>query len=169
MIRWAQLAACAALLALGACDKAATSAADPAKETAAINAQVDVFNAAMKAGDVEKAIMIEAPDVHNYGGGGPDVTTSSEDLKNTKESMHDPNFGIAVKAEHTEVAKSGDLAWQYGSWNASATDPKSGKPVKASGHWVGAWRKDDQGRWKLAAIGNAPASAAGPAAPPAAK
>ncbi|MBS0332007.1 MAG: nuclear transport factor 2 family protein [Proteobacteria bacterium] len=158
MIRRMQLAAWAlapCALALAGCDKSAPPVADTAKEAAAINAQADVFNAAMKAGDVEKAIMVEANDIHGYGGGGPDVTSASQDLKQTKEAMHDPNYALSVKPEHTEVAKSGDLAWQYGTWAAQASDPKTGKPVKASGHWVGAWRKDDQGRWKLAAVSNA--------------
>ncbi len=146
---------CAAALLLAGCDKAAAPPVDPAKETAAINAQVDAFNAAMKAGDVERAIAVEANDIHTYGGG-PDVTSATQDLTDTKALMHDPNYSLRVKPEHTEVAKAGDMAWQYGSWDASASDPKTGKPAKASGHWVAAWRKDDQGRWKLAAVSNAP-------------
>ncbi|MBS0360720.1 MAG: nuclear transport factor 2 family protein [Proteobacteria bacterium] len=146
--------ACAALpLMLAACDKAAAPAVDPAKETAAIQKQIDLFNASIKAGDVEKAISVEAADIHGFGGG-PDVTSASEDLKQTKEATHDPNYGLVVKADHIEVAKSGDMAWGYGAWDATASD-KAGKPVKANGHWVAAWRKDDQSRWKLAAVSNA--------------
>lgn len=166
------LAACAvALPALLGCQKAAPAAVDTAKEAAAINAQIDAFNASMKAGDVEKAIMIDAHDIHGYGGGAPDVTSADEDLKNTKAAMHDPNYGLSVKAEHTEVARSGDIAWQYGTYDASASDPKSGKAEKASGHWVAAWRKDDQGRWKLAAVStaNPPPPAAAMAAAPVAE
>ncbi|HEY3948598.1 nuclear transport factor 2 family protein [Phenylobacterium sp.] len=155
-------AVCAGPLLLAACDKAAAPAADPAKEAAAIQAQIDLFNSSMKAGDVEKAISVEATDFHSFGGG-PDVTSATEDLKGAKESMHDPNYGLVVKADHTEVAKAGDMAWQYGTWDATASD-KAGKPVKANGHWVAAWRKDDQGRWKLAAVSNANAWPGGAAA-----
>lgn len=162
------VAACGAAVAvLAGCQKAGPAAVDTDKEAAAINAQIEVFNASMKAGDVEKAIMIDAKDIHGYGGGAPDVTSADEDLKNTKAAMHDPNYGLVVKPEHTEVAKSGDIAWQYGSYDASASDPKTGKADKVSGHWVAAWRKDDQGRWKLAAVSTAnppPAGAAAPAA-----
>lgn len=146
------------LAALAACDKAAAPAVDTVKEAAAINSQIDLLNAAMKAGDAEKAISIDAPDIHGFGGGAPDVSTANEDLTNTKAAMHDPNYSVAVKAEHTEVAKSGDMAFQWGTWDAAATDPKTKQPVKATGHWVAAWRKDDQGRWKLAAVSNADAA-----------
>lgn len=160
MIRGSHLgASLAAALALAACDKAAP-AADPAKEAAAVNAQIDKFNAAMKAGDVEKAISVEAKDFHGYFTGAPDATTSSEDLANNKAAMHDPNYRFAVKAEHTEVAKAGDLAMQYGTWTASATDPKTGKAITSSGHWVGTWRKNpDDGSWRLAAMSGAEAPA----------
>jgi len=144
-------------LALAACDKAAPPA-DPAKESAAILAQIDLYNAAVKSGDIEKAITVDAHDIRGYGGGGPDVASADQDLKATINATHDANFALSVKAEHTEVAKAGDMAWSSGTWEAQASDPKSGKPMKAHGHWVGAWRKDDQGRWKLAAVSNAPSA-----------
>jgi ketosteroid isomerase-like protein len=144
-------------LALSACDRAAAPA-DPARESAAIQAQIETYAAAVKSGDIEKAVTVDAHDIHSYGGGGPDVTSADQDLKATIAASHDPNFAVAVKAEHTEVARSGDLAWQYGTWEAQASDPKSGKAVKSHGHWVAGWRKDDQGRWKLAAVSNAPAA-----------
>jgi ketosteroid isomerase-like protein len=158
MIRKSCLMALSAALplVLAGCDKAAPTV-DPAKETAAILAQIDLYNAAVKSGDIEKAVTVDARDVHLYGGG-PDVISADQDLKATIAASHDPNFALAVKAEHTEVAKAGDMAWQYGTWDASSSDPKTGKPVKAKGHWVAAWRKDDQGRWKLAAVSNANAA-----------
>lgn len=147
-------------LTLGACQKP-TAAVDTAKEAQAIQAQVDLFNAAMKAGDVEKAISIDAPDIRGYGGGGPDITSATADLAATKAAMRDPAYAFAVKPEHTEVAKSGDIAVQTGTYEASSTNPQTKAVEHAAGHWVAAWRKDDQGRWKLAAVSTAsPPSAA---------
>jgi ketosteroid isomerase-like protein len=160
-IRAAALAAVAGL-ALTACQKPAP-AVDAAKEAQAIQAQVDLFNAAVKAGDAEKATSIDAPDIRGYGGG-PDITSAAQDLTVTKALMHDPAFAFAVKTEHTEVAKSGEMAVLTGTYEGASTNPQTKAVDHAAGHWVAEWRKDDQGRWKLAAVSTAspppPAAAA---------
>ena len=149
--------------ALAGCQKPAP-AVDTAKEEAAINAMLDAFNAAAKAKDADKLVAMDAADIRGYGGGGPDVTSKDEDLKATKAILGDPNYAFAIKAEHTEVAKSGDLAWQSGTWDGTFSDPKTKQAVKSSGHYVAAYRKDDQGAWKLAAVSTADAAGAAPAA-----
>jgi ketosteroid isomerase-like protein len=143
----------------------ASAAADPAKEEAAINAQIDAFNAAQKAKDADKVVATEVADVRGYGGGA-DTTSRDDDLKNTKAAMTDPAYAFAVKAEHTEIAKSGDIAFQSGTWEAAGTNPATKKVEHASGHWVAGWRKDTDGAWKVAAVSAAapPTPAAAPAA-----
>jgi ketosteroid isomerase-like protein len=163
------LAAGAAMLfALAACQQAAP--VDTAKEEAAINAQIDVLNAGLKAKDAAKITSVDADDVKGYGGGGPDVNSKAEDLKADQAMVGDPAYGGEVKAEHTEVAKSGDLAIQTGSWDFAATNPSTKAVEHAKGHWVAGWRKDKDGTWKLAAVSAAPefAPATAPAAAPAA-
>jgi ketosteroid isomerase-like protein len=164
------LAAAAMLPALSACQQPAATV-DVAKETAAINAQIDAFNAAAKAKDATKAVAIDATDMRGYGGG-PDVAGPDEDLKVTKAMMADPAYGFAVKPDHTEVAKSGELAFQTGSFEAAYTNPQTKAVEHAPGHFVAVWRKDAAGAWKLAAVSSAnapPAAAAMPdAKPPAA-
>lgn len=150
-------AAAAGLVGLAAC-QAPAPAADTAKETAAIEAQIAALNAALKAGDAERAVSIDAPDIRVYGGG-PDVASAAEDLKATKAMLADPAYQFAVKAEHTEVAKSGDLGWQSGTFEGSATNPKTKAVEHVRGHFVAGWKKDDQGRWKLAAVSTAPTPA----------
>jgi ketosteroid isomerase-like protein len=163
------LAAGAAMLfALAACQQAAP--VDTAKEEAAINAQIDVLNAGMKAKDADKVVSIDADDLKGYGGG-PDTSGKAEDLKNNKAAMTDPAYAGAVKVEHTEVAKSGDVAFQSGTWEFSGTNPSTKAVEHTGGHWVAGWRKDKDGSWKLAAVSAAnppPAAAAAPAAAPAA-
>ena len=149
-------------MALAACDKAAAPV-DTAKEAAAIEAQMAVVNAAMKAGDAEKVISIDAKDLHAFGEG-PDILSRNDDLKSTKAVVADPNGALSVKPEHTEVSKAGDVAFQYGAYTAASTDPKTGKKVEASGHWVAGWRKSpEDGSWRLAAlsVANAPPPTAG--------
>ena len=98
------LAAAAMLPALSACQQPAATV-DVAKEAAAVNAEVDAFNAAAKAKDAVKAVALDATDVRGYGGG-PDITSPDQDLKVTKEMMADPAYSFVVKPDHTEVARS---------------------------------------------------------------
>lgn len=157
------MAAAAILPALSACQKPAGTV-DLAKEAAAVNAQVDAFNAAAKAKDPVKAVALDAADIRGYGGG-PDVNGPDEDLKATKAMMADPAYSFAVKPDHTEVAKSGDLAFQTGSFEAAGTNPQTKAVEHATGHFVAVFRKDEAGVWKLAAVSSA--SAAPPMAAPA--
>jgi len=161
------LAAAAMLPALSACEKPAATV-DTAKETAALQAQLDAFNAAAKAKDAEKMVALDATDVKGYGGG-PDINGRDEDLKVTKAMLADPAYSFAVKAEHTEIAKSGDLAVQTGSFEGAGTNPTTKAVEHATGHYVAAFRKDADGTWKLAAVSSSPTPAAGamPAAAPA--
>jgi len=154
------LAAAAMLPALSACQKPAATV-DETKETAAISAQIDAFNAAAKAKDAVKAVAIDASDVRGYGGG-PDINGPDEDLKATKAMMADPAYSFAVKPEHTEVAKSGELAFQTGTFEAAGTNPQTKAVEHATGHFVAVWRKDAGGAWKLAAVSSASPPPAAP-------
>jgi len=156
------IAAAALAGGLAACQKPA-AAVDPSKETAAIQAQIDAFNAAARARDAEKMTAMDAPDFKGYGGG-PDVTGRDEDLKATKAQVADPAYAFVVKAEHTDVAKSGDLALQTGTFDASGTNPATKAVEHVTGHYVAGWKKDDQGTWRLAEVSSAPAAAAPAAA-----
>jgi ketosteroid isomerase-like protein len=162
-IRHGLLAAVLILPALAACQQPA--AVDAAKEEAAINAQVDAVNAAIKAKDADKIVAIDADDIRGYGGGGPDVASKDEDLKADKVFVADPAYGGSVKAEHLEVAKSGDLAIQTGSFDFTGTNPQTKAVEHSTGHWVAGWRKDKDGAWKMAAISVAPSAPAAAPAP----
>jgi len=157
------LAAAALLPALSACEKPAATV-DTAKETAALQAQLDAFNAAAKAKDADKMVALDAADVKGYGGG-PDINGRDEDLKATKAMLADPAYSFAVKAEHTEIAKSGDLAVQTGTFEAAGTSPTTKAVEHVTGHFVAAFRKDADGTWKLAAVSSSPTSAMPAAAP----
>jgi len=156
------IAAAALVSGLAACQKPA-AAVDTAKESAAIQAQVDAFNAAAKAHDAEKMTAMDAADFKGYGGG-PDVTGRDEDLKASKAQVADPAYAFVVKPEHTDVAKSGDLALQTGTFDASGTNSATKAVEHISGHYVAGWKKDDQGTWRLAEVASAPGAAAPAAA-----
>ena len=47
------------------------------------------------------------------------------------------------------VARSGDLAYDNGSYALTMSDPE-GNPVTQKGHYVDVWRKNAAGGWKVA-------------------
>jgi ketosteroid isomerase-like protein len=141
----------ALLLVLAACQKPA-QAVDTSKEIAAINAQINALNRASTAKDAERAVAADAADIRAYGGGGPDIGSKDDDLKIMKAIMADPAYAYQLKPEHTEIAKSGEIAFQTGSWAASATNPGTKSVAQWAGHYVAGWRKDADGTWKMAAL-----------------
>jgi ketosteroid isomerase-like protein len=140
---------------------------DVAKETDAINAEDAAINAAFKAKDADKAVAYDADDVTSWAPGSPPITSKVEDLASTKASFLDPGYSFSFAAGHTEIAKAGDLAYQTGSFNMTATNPATHKVEAMSGNWVAAFKKADDGTWKIAAVAATPGAAAS-AAPAAA-
>ncbi len=59
----------------------------------------------------------------------------------------DQTFTISWKTVHAEVAKSGDLGYTAGTYEASFKGP-DGKQVSEKGKYVCTWRKQKDGTWK---------------------
>ena len=60
-----------------------------------------------------------------------------------------PGFALDWKATSAEVARSGDIGYVRGTYNAAWRD-KRGKTVKETGKFVEIWRKQADGSWKCA-------------------
>ena len=58
-----------------------------------------------------------------------------------------PNVVITWEPTKVEVAKSGDIAYLYGTYQMS-WDDASGKPVDDNGKMVEIWKKQADGNWK---------------------
>ena len=58
-----------------------------------------------------------------------------------------PNLAISWQATKVEVARSGDLAYEYGTYEMSYDEP-SGKRTSDHGKLVEVWRKLADGSWK---------------------
>jgi ketosteroid isomerase-like protein len=58
-----------------------------------------------------------------------------------------PNLSISWTPTKVEVAKSGDLAYLYGTYQLSATGP-DGKPMDDQGKMLEIWKKQADGNWK---------------------
>ena len=58
-----------------------------------------------------------------------------------------PGFALSWQPTKVEVARSGDLAYSYGIYQATFNDPK-GKPVTDHGKYAEVWKKQSDGSWK---------------------
>jgi ketosteroid isomerase-like protein len=151
---------CAAVLAsLAACAKPV----DVAKETAAIKAEDAALNAAIKAKNADGAVAYDADDIISYGAGAPPITSKAADLAATKSIYADPNYRFSFTADRTDVAASGDLAYQSGSYAETATNPDTSQPENSTGNWVAVFKKSKDDVWKLTAVSATPAPAPAPA------
>jgi ketosteroid isomerase-like protein len=65
-----------------------------------------------------------------------------------------PGYSLSWTPEFAEVSASADLAYTFGTYEASAPDAE-GNPVVTRGRYVTIWRKDANGSWKVVLdIGN---------------
>jgi len=89
------------------------------------------------------------------------ILTGKEEIRKAWVQMFAvPGFTLAPKTTKIEVARSGDLAYMQGTYEATANDSK-GAPKTDHGKFVVVWKKQADGTWKIAAdIWNSDAPAA---------
>ena len=58
-----------------------------------------------------------------------------------------PGLSINWQLSKVEVARSGDIAYGYGTYDMTFNDPK-GKPVNDRGKILEIWKKQADGNWK---------------------
>ena len=79
------------------------------------------------------------------------ITTGREEIRKAWVQMFAvPGFTLAPKIAKIEVARSSDLAYVQGTYEATANDAK-GKPATDRGKFVVVWKKQADGAWKIAA------------------
>jgi uncharacterized protein (TIGR02246 family) len=72
--------------------------------------------------------------------------------------MQDPNFALHFETTRVDVARSGDLASEQGTFELTTSDQKTKKAVTTKGKYVVVWKKQDS-TWKVivdAPISNPP-------------
>ena len=75
------------------------------------------------------------------------VTGKDNIRKPIAELLGLPSLSISWTPTKVEVAKSGDLAYLYGTYRLSATGP-DGKPMDDHGKMLEIWKKQADGNWK---------------------
>jgi uncharacterized protein (TIGR02246 family) len=161
-------AACfAAGIALTACTQppAPSPSAPPdtrAADEAALRALIKDWSAAAQAKDAAKFVSVYADDAVVMMAGAPDIRGLAAIREGIPAMMQDSAFALSFEADRVEVARSGDLAYETGSYAMTMTGPNK-KPATETGHYVVVWRKGTDGVWKV--VVDAPVS--DPPSPPA--
>ena len=120
-----------------------------AADETAIRKSVEEWSAAAKAKDAEKFASFYASDATLMFAGAPDVHTSASIRETIVAMMKDPAFALSFAADKVVVARSGDLAYETGTYTLTTTGPNK-KPATENGHYVVVWRKQADAAWKVA-------------------
>jgi len=108
------------------------------------------WSAAAGAKDIDKTVSYYSEDATVMPPNASSAKTKEAIRSAWKEMLTTPGAAISWKATKVEVAKSADLAYVTGTYDATMTDA-SGKPVNDRGKYVEVWEKQADGKWKCAA------------------
>jgi uncharacterized protein (TIGR02246 family) len=149
------LLSCASLLALGACRPPAATvqqAVDTrAGDEASVRTTAEAFKAAIGTHDADKILSFYAPDGWQLAESS-NIARTAEEIRafwKAVENLPIANDIVDV-ADRVEVARSGDLAVQYGEFRQVMTDSKGGFS-SVSQKFITTWRKQPNGSWKVSA------------------
>lgn len=148
-----RLAILVPILALTACapQPAAEPPAPPdtrAADAATIHTAVQAWSAAAQAKDIEGFVSVYAEEAVLMLEGAPDIQGVEAIREGIAGMMQDPNFDLSFEADDVVVARSGDLAYETGTYSLTLSDPEQ-NPVTQTGHYVVLWEKQPGGQWKV--------------------
>ena len=97
--------------------------------------------------DLDKAVSFYAEDASYLPPGAPIVVGKDAIRKAWANFLAIPGITLKTTTTKVDVARSGDLAYEIGTWDMTMND-KEGKPVNSKGKYVVAWKKQPGGDWK---------------------
>jgi uncharacterized protein (TIGR02246 family) len=121
-----------------------------AADEAAIRAASEQWAEAAKGTDPAKFTSYYTSDALLMFDGMPVVSGKAAIDPLAADMMKDPSFALTFTTTKVEVARSGDLAYELGTWQMTSTDPASKKPATTKGDFVTVWKKQADGSWKCA-------------------
>jgi uncharacterized protein (TIGR02246 family) len=79
------------------------------------------------------------------------ILTGSEAIRQwASETMATPGFAVSWQVNTVEVSAAGDLGYTVGAYELTIHDAQ-GNPITDRGKYVTAWKKQPDGKWKVAA------------------
>jgi uncharacterized protein (TIGR02246 family) len=121
---------------------------------AAINAASDEFAKAGDAKDLDKVMTYYTDDAVLFVPSAPAAVGKDAVRKAWQGFLAGPSSKVEISGTIIDVAASGDLAFERGSFTITSTDAK-GKTTSMTGKLVDVWKKQADGSWKMAADTNA--------------
>jgi uncharacterized protein (TIGR02246 family) len=118
-------------------------------DEAAIRAASAEWSKAAQAKDLDKSMSYYAEDSTYLSDKGAMVKGRNSIRMVWKEMLAEPGAGLTFTATSVEVARSGDLAYEYGTYDL-VTEEKKGKPTDEKGKYLVVWKKQPDGSWKAA-------------------
>ncbi len=119
-----------------------------ADDEAAIRAAIMEWSAAAGARDVEKFMAFYAGDAILMLEDAPDLHGTAAIREALTGMMQDPHFALSFAASDVVVARSGDLAYEMGTYSLTLSGP-DGNPGVETGAYVVVWQKQADGAWKV--------------------
>ncbi|HWZ81770.1 MAG TPA: DUF4440 domain-containing protein [Terriglobales bacterium] len=108
------------------------------------------WSAAAGSKDVDKTISYYADDASAYPFNAP-IATGKEQIRQLWEHLVSlPGFSLSFTPSKIEVAKSGDLAYDVGTFELKTNDAQ-GNVVTQAGKYVVVWKKQKNLKWKAIA------------------
>ena len=101
------------------------------------------------AGDLEKTLSYYTDDASMFPPNAPMITGPEARRKLWTALLAPAELAFSNAATKVEVARSGDLAYETGTFKESFKDDK-GQPVNVAGKYVVIWKKQPNGQWKAA-------------------
>jgi uncharacterized protein (TIGR02246 family) len=135
-----------------------------AADEAAIRASVREWSAAAQAKDAAKFVSFYGEDAAVMLEDAPDINGLPAIREGIGGMMQDPSFALSFEADKVVVARSGDLAYETGTYSMTMSGPDK-KPATEKGHYVVVWQKRADGTWKVAVdvpVSDPPGDAATP-------
>lgn len=119
-----------------------------AQDETAIRAASADWSKAAQSKDLEKSLTFFADNAILLSPRSPAVEGKENIRKVWQQMLGLPGPGLSFTAVRVEVARSGDLAWEYGAYEFSTTD-KKGKTTTEKGTYVTVWKKQSDETWKV--------------------
>lgn len=118
-------------------------------DEAAIRAAVESWSAAAEAKNIDEFASFYADDGTLMLEGAADLHGRQAIREGVGGMMQDPNFALSFQTDGVVVARSGDLAYETGTYELTLSGA-DGEPAPQSGHYVVVWEKAADGSWKAA-------------------
>jgi uncharacterized protein (TIGR02246 family) len=148
------MAAFAMIITLACAEQTAQKPAPPPDtrkaDEAAIRAASADWSKAAQAKDLDKATSYYADDAVFFVENGAMVKGKDAIKMAWKPELATPGPGMTFETTYVEVARSGDLAYEYGTYD-DKTEVKKGKVKDEKGKYVVVWKKQTDGSWKAVA------------------